>query len=142
MAEAAQHPFEGYTLYVTFHEKLGRRMAQLVKTATDRTTMSYARYLMSVKLGYIIPEEFHVDHRNDDKTDDDINNLQLLTKRENDLKEQYRYLTQEQVHYGYVCANCETNFILTERQVKMRLKQTRSGLAFCSRNCARAYPRN
>lgn len=38
---------------------------------------------MCVKLGYIIPSDLQVDHIDDDKTNDNVSNLQLLTQAEN-----------------------------------------------------------
>ncbi len=115
-----------------------RRNVCLFNSNEDRTTISYARYLMCIKLGYILSDEYEVDHRDDDKTNDDINNLQILTSEQNRLKQQYNYIMNEQVTYGYHCAYCETPFLLTERQVKMRLKAN-GDLAFCSRSCAGKY---
>lgn len=60
-----------------------RRNVCLVNSEQDRTTISYARYLMCVKLGYILSSEYEVDHIDDDKTNDSIGNLQVLTKKEN-----------------------------------------------------------
>ena len=119
----------------------GRKMISLVGSQS-KTTISYSRYLMSVKLGYLVPDDLEVDHKDDDKTNDDINNLQLLTKQDNILKENYRYVMTEQECFGYHCAYCETAFILTKRQVNMRMKQSKSGLAFCSTECARVLQEN
>lgn len=115
-----------------------RRNVVLYNSQSDRTTISYARYLMGVKLGYEVPDHLEVDHKDNDKTNDDINNLQLLTQEDNLLKEQYRYIMFEQVSYGYYCAYCTNSFILTERVVKMRQKAGVE-LAFCSRSCSSKY---
>lgn len=112
-----------------------RRNVCLVNNDTDRTTISYARYLMGVKLGYLVPDHLEVDHKDDDKTNDDINNLQILTKKENLLKQTWNYIDNHQVCYGCECINCGIRFILTERQVKMRLATNGEEL-FCSRSCA------
>lgn len=116
----------------------GRRIVDLYLNDTTRTTISYARYLMGVKLGYEVPDHLEVDHIDDDKTNDDINNLQLLTQEENKLKEQYRYIMFEQVRYGFYCAYCTNSFILTEAEVKARLAQGRV-YAFCSRSCSAKF---
>jgi hypothetical protein len=42
----------------------------LYNTREDSTTVSYSRYLYSVYLGYEVPNHLQVDHINDDKTDD------------------------------------------------------------------------
>ena len=113
-----------------------RRNVCLVNDKFDRTTISYARYLMCVKIGYILSDEYEVDHINDDKTDDRIVNLQILTKAQNREKENLRYLTYEQVSHGYHCAYCKLPFIITERLKNMRIKQSTTGLAFCSKECS------
>ena len=66
---------------------LDRKFVILYNSATDRSTIPYARYLMCVKLGRELKPEEHVDHINNDKTDDRISNLQILTQTENNQKE-------------------------------------------------------
>lgn len=122
--------------YLQIHPS-GRKYVVLFNSDLDRTIISYARYLMGVKLGYFVPDDLEVDHKDDDKTNDDINNLQLLTGEENRLKQQYRYV-MNQTNYGFHCACCETPFILTEREVKNRLYKGVE-YAFCGRSCAANY---
>ncbi len=134
-----QEPFK--TRWVNGYLRIsneGRRIVDLVKSSTDRTTISYARYLMSVKLGYLVPDEFEVDHIDDDFTNDDINNLQLLTPEQNKLKQNYLYITQRQVTYGFCCAYCQARFILTQNELNCRLKQGRT-YAFCSKPCSSTF---
>lgn len=76
--------------YLRYSNKDRRGRVDLYNTNSDRTTISYARYLKSVELGYVVPEGYEVDHKDNDKTNDDINNLQILTEEDNRLKEQYR----------------------------------------------------
>lgn len=115
-----------------------RRIVDLFNTNSDRTTISYARYLMCVKLGYVLSNEFEVDHINDDKTDDRIENLQVLTCEQNKIKQLYKYIEHEQITYGFCCAYCRVRFILTENELKCRLKQGRV-YAFCSRSCSSSF---
>lgn len=116
----------------------GRRYVVLFNSNEDRTIISYARYLMSVHIGNFIPDGFEVDHKDDDETNDDINNLQILTSLQNQLKRQMRYAEEIQEWYGFHCANCEIPFIITKREVDKRLS---SGveMAFCGRSCAASY---
>ena len=44
------------------------------------------RYLLAVKLGRYLTDEEQVDHIDDDKTNDNIDNLQILTVKENAVK--------------------------------------------------------
>lgn len=116
----------------------GRRYVVLFNSDDDRTIISYARYLMSVKLGYVVPSHLEVDHRDDDCTNDDINNLQILTKAQNQAKRILRFWEREEV-WGFSCAYCSTYFLLTERVVKMRIAAGVEN-AYCSRSCASSYP--
>lgn len=107
MAEQAEYPFIGYTLYKVFHSKEGRTMAQLVKSADDRTTMAYSRYLMSVKLKRKLSKEEEVDHIDDDKSNDEIGNLQILSKHDN-IAKWAKTLTTEFVKF--ICPICGISF--------------------------------
>lgn len=122
--------------YLSIHPNQ-RKYVSLYNSELDKTIISYARYLMSVHLGYIVPSEYEVDHKNDDPTDDRVENFQLLTQEQNLIKQQYKFM-MEQIHYGYHCAWCETPFLLTEREVNNRMAQGVE-LAFCCRSCAASY---
>jgi hypothetical protein len=114
-----------------------RRNIILFNNDVDRTTISYARYLMGIKLGYFVPDHLEVDHKDDDKTNDDISNLKLLTGEQNRLKEQYRQ-AMERTFYGFHCAYCNTPFVLSGRDLNMRIAKG-TELAFCTRICAGKY---
>ena len=88
---------------------------------------------MCIHLGYILSDEYEVDHKDDDKTNDDFDNLQILTKEQNRLKEQYRYVMYEQVHYGYTCPVCGVNFLLDKRQAYKYIQSNKQPT--CSRRC-------
>ena len=115
-----------------------RRIVDLYNSDTDRTSISYARYLMCVKIGYILSNDLDVDHIDNDKTNDNIGNLQILTKLQNKIKETNRYLEEEQLSYGYICACCQAPFILAERLVKGRLAQN-VVYAFCGKSCSARF---
>ena len=70
--------------------KDGRKMVDLFNSSEDRTTISYARYLMCVNLGYILSKDYEVDHIDRDKNNDDISNLQVLSVEEHRRKTQKR----------------------------------------------------
>lgn len=116
----------------------GRNYICLFNNDKERTIISYARYLISVELGYELSLEYDVDHINNDKTDDRIENLQILTKSQNQYKEINRYIDEEQIFYGFCCANCNVRFILTKREIDKRISQNVI-YAFCSRRCAAMF---
>lgn len=92
MATPAQHPFTGYNLYIVHHAKMQRKMACLVQPGKKsenphRTTISYARYVMAVHIGRRLEKHEEVDHIDNDRTNDDIANLQILSRVENRAKQ-------------------------------------------------------
>ena len=80
-----QYPYTEYRRYCIFHKGLGRWMMIFSKPG-HKFTMSAARYKMSMHVGRdLLPTE-HVDHIDNDKSNDDIKNLQILTAEENNAK--------------------------------------------------------
>ena len=61
----------------------GRKTLVLYNSPSDRSSTQYARYLLAVSLGRYLTETEEVDHIDDDKTNDDISNLQVLCKKAN-----------------------------------------------------------
>lgn len=79
--------------------KENRKMVCLVNDRKTRKTISYARYIMSVKLGRELSKEEQVDHIDNDKTNDSIDNLQILTAEDNLAK--YHALLMDAEHGTY-----------------------------------------
>lgn len=100
-------------------------MACLVKPGgKERTTLSYARYLMSIRLRrFLLPTE-HVDHKNDDKLDDRIDNYQILTPAQNRMKS-----ARKKTYLAKVCPVCGKGFLLEKRQ------DHKTAEPCCSRRC-------
>ena len=136
MTNMAAPPFSNYRLYgPTFHKEENRRYVFLVEPVTQkRTTLSYARYLMSVHLGRLLDEDEHVDHVDNDRLNDVIENLQVLTPEEN--------LKKQAAHKGIKtavlkCPHCCKEF-------EKRLNQTHLGgkpgtSTACSRCCSGSF---
>ena len=98
----------------------GRRNIILFNSRSERTTVSYARYLMSVSLGYFVPPEYEVDHIDDDKTNDILSNLQLLSSTENKKKQ------ASKTRPSVCCVICGVVVVLKRKQ---------KGQKTCSRVC-------
>lgn len=56
----------------------GRRTVILYNSKESRSSTQYARYLCAVKLGRYLSESETVDHIDGDKTNDSIENLQVI----------------------------------------------------------------
>ena len=99
--------------------KDGRKRVDLFNSNSDRTTISYARYVMCVNLGYVLSKDYEVDHIDRDKNNDDISNLQVLSVEEHRRKNS-KEMTTGRTCTELVCNNCGKLFKRESRAVKYR----------------------
>lgn len=102
--------------------KENRKHVILYNSPNDRSTVSYARYLMACSIGNYIDVGFEVDHIDNDKTNDVVSNLQILTKKENLDK------SNPKLYNVYVCPICGVEFT-------PKRKQWNRPNPCCSRRC-------
>lgn len=108
----------------------GRNTVVLYKTVTkERTSISYAKYLMSIHLKRWLTKDEHVDHINNNKMDDRIDNYQILTLAENNQK-QASLLGCQVVEYK--CAACDNKFVVKRKYSHF---VTGNKSMTCSRSC-------
>lgn len=113
----------------------GRRYVQVYWSDGSRGTMLYSRYLMEEHLGRALDRNTEtVDHKNGDKTDDRLENLQLLTRSANAAKDVKAAETVSRE-----CPWCGVLFQALARRI--RANQIRQGKAgpFCSGSCSVRY---
>jgi hypothetical protein len=122
--------YAGYRIYGPYGAH--RKIVVLVSPG-HRTTMSYARYLMSVHIGRELVRDEEVDHIDDDCTNDAIENLQILSSRQNRQKQAK---AQAVKMVSLACCNCQVEFLREPRNVR-RKSATRNPC--CSRSCAAKY---
>ena len=119
-------------VYGPYLRRDGRKHVVIVHDDGRKQTKSYPRLLMEQHLGReLLPEET-VDHINNDKTDDRIENLQILSLAENARKQMA--LCPRKMH-TFTCPNCGVNGTTFLNYVKRNKKQGKAG-PFCSRSCA------
>ena len=90
--QPAPKPFEEYYAYPPiFHKRENRYMVVLIpkdpSSGLKRTSTSHARYKMAIRLGRQLRRSEHVDHIDGDPSNDEDNNLQILTPAQNNQKE-------------------------------------------------------
>jgi len=90
--------------------------------------MNYSRYLMCVKEGRILKEEEQVHHIDEDKTNDDIDNLKILSAYEHG---KIHHLQKEFIEL--ICINCNKKFMRDLSEHKTSVK--RNAKTFCSHSC-------
>lgn len=111
--------------------KDGRKRIDLVSWP-ERTTISYARYLLSVKYGRFLDNNEEADHKDGDRTNDQLDNLQLLSTEDHrtKTKQESKGLTLSQ----YSCCLCGVIF-------ERRPGHVNGKNVFCSRSCNARYNR-
>jgi hypothetical protein len=125
--------YEGYKVYGPYGKR--RKMVALV-SPEHRTTMGYARYLMSLQFGRELTADEEVDHIDDDCTNDDISNLQVLTSAQN--KEKQDRLRHAKSLVTLICPECGDEFTRTRRNTNLRSKGSPNP-SCCSHSCAAKY---
>lgn len=85
-----------------------RKTVILYNSKTDRSTTQYARYLMAVKIGRYLTKDETVDHIDEDKTNDTIDNLQIISLKDNITKHINRHKAniQHGTYAGYRTLGC------------------------------------
>ncbi|MCA9750206.1 MAG: HNH endonuclease, partial [Romboutsia sp.] len=109
-----------------------RRVVLLVNFNNEKTSTSYARYLLSCELGRFLNKDEHVDHINGDKLDDRVENLQILSQKENNLK-RIKELNLETKDIELICPVC--NKMFTKKRKNVITKLNRGKTPTCSRQC-------
>lgn len=127
-----EHPFNSYFDRAYLVKSQGRNTVCLYNSKTQvRKSISYARYLMSVKLGRFLNADEHVDHINNLKNDDRIDNLQILSQKENNKKYCENFIRKMWVKYK--CPVC--NSIFNRERCKSHLVIKTKKSMTCSRKC-------
>jgi hypothetical protein len=104
-----------------------RRVVLLVKKDNSKTSISYARYLVSCKEKRYLSKEEHVDHIDNNKLNDNISNLQILSQKENNRK------NREKIFISLICPICGKTFSKERRQLSHKIKMGK--VPTCSRIC-------
>ena len=130
-------PFQDYVCYKVFHRKQQRWYVQLVHQSGKRTTITYAKFLMSISVGRILQRHEEVDHKDENKLNDVVSNLQILTKNEN-IEKHVKTLTHRRALVELECPCCGKNFVREKRQTHLSKGGKRT---FCSKKCLYEFQR-
>ena len=114
--------------YLRQSKKDNRRRVDLVNSSKDRTTISYAKYLICIKRGELLPEGYEVDHIDADCCNDALDNLQVLPTKDHTEKTKKEATTGRTI-VKIVCPNCYKTFEREKRNVKPNTTPK------CSRKC-------
>lgn len=115
-------------------ESDGRKYVSLYNAPGDQRSISYARYLYSVQLGFEVPDGIEIDHRDGDKTNDDVDNLRPMTF-EMHRDKTYLLESKKEVIVDLLCPGCQLPFTRTARYVRDKKSQGQTDF-HCSRRCS------
>ena len=118
----AEFPFIGYRAYLRISNSnksnsKGRRIIGLYSRNKNpkRLTMSYARYLLCLKEKRILSRNEQADHKDGNKTNDNLNNLQILTPTENNKKRVTEHGISRMM-VKLICPTCDNVFTIEKNQ--------------------------
>lgn len=116
---------------------MGRWQVCMVKKddRKARRTILYSKYLMSLKVGRILSSQEEVDHIDGDKTNDSIDNLQIVTRQENEKK------FRDGMPCTKVTLECpKCGIIFKRRKGQTHLVPSKKATrTFCSRSCSSKF---
>ncbi len=133
-----KYPFTGYVFYKQFLPN-GRCYYYLYnKNLGRRRLISRARYRMSVALGRRLKKWEHVDHKDEDKTNDALKNLQILTQAQNNMKS-VKARGKQKKFIRLSCIVCGIEF---DRELRNHLSNSKAGnLPCCGKQCGGKIPK-
>lgn len=129
-------PWLGCVGYKTWNYQQERWYMHIVYPNKKRTNVSYARFLMSTHLKRFLTNEEHVDHIDGNKTNDAIENLQILSCVENNRKKVIER-NESSIPIKLTCPVCNKEFQRSPRNVNHKVANGK--VPSCSRQCGAIF---
>lgn len=127
---------EPKTVHGPYVNSRNREFVVLVYPDGSKKTKTYARYIMEKHLNRELdPDKETVDHKDYDRKNNDISNLELIPRKEHSKLD-----TRRVKPVKCVCKNCGKKFERSPRVIRDQSTKGKSG-PFCSRKCAAIYGR-
>jgi hypothetical protein len=102
----------------------------------SRKTVSYPKFLLEQKIGRVLLPHETCDHIDGDLTNNNLENLQVLSRSENSTKAMALKKAEQIL---FVCPECGISFYKNMWEVRAnQLKKKQAG-PFCSKSCAGRY---
>lgn len=97
----------------------------------------YSRYLMCLKVGRILTEDEHVDHIDEDKNNDTMENLQILSKEEHIVKTNNS--VKGKLIYSFYCIRCNKKVFKPENHLGLFGIFNGEKFYTCSEECCEMF---
>lgn len=126
--------YEDYIIKGPYKRPDGRMYIQVI--SPKKTTISYPKYLMEMKLGRYLEKDETVHHKDEDFTNNDYSNLEIL-RRDKHASIHKKYISE-----SFICPTCGNIFILEGIKLRKFYNNKRNkniNGPFCNRICAGKY---
>lgn len=125
--ENPEYPFDNFVCYKNLDKRQGRWMVHYIDNNNKkRSTIQYAKYLMSIKVGRILSRDEEVDHIDGNKLNDSLDNIEIVSREEN----RKRYAKRNKpAMVDLICDHCGSSFSRRKNQTYNKKK------FFCCREC-------
>jgi hypothetical protein len=120
-------------VYGPYFRKDGRQHV-IISVDGKKKTVSYPRYLIQQVIGRELTDLETVDHIDGDFTNNDLNNLQILTRSANASKA-FDDHDKRKKYIELQCTFCQKLFMRTMNCHRRALKKNKNVGFFCSRSC-------
>lgn len=124
--------FEGVVVGKPYLGKDGRLRTVLLYPDGTKRFKSYPKHLLEVKIGRELTADETCDHKDDDFTNDNPDNLQVLTRAQNAAK---AMLLRPPELYHFTCPVCKQPAVKHMSEVRHNWKLGKAG-PVCSKECA------
>lgn len=127
-------PFTEYTSSGPYKDKLdGRQRIHLNKSGKPALTMLYARYLYSVSIGSMLPDDLSVDHIDGNKFNDTVENLQSMPIGDN-IRKHIKNNRGQKAESLLPCKEIWENWSGAECVKKIKIIEIRKNCKECERS--------
>lgn len=145
---SALHP--GYRIYGPYISADGRKRltfrqiddeGRVRKVGSRSFSMAWSRAKMTAKLNRLLLKSEEVDHKNEDYTNDEFSNLQVLTVEDHLRKSGAENTRRQSARTHEVCPCCEQKFLC--RGDLKRAAEAKGRKPCCGRKCSsKMYAKN
>lgn len=118
----------------------------LIKPSSDYPGKRYRdrycyehHYIWWKHKGQLVPDGYNIHHKNEIKTDNRIENLELL--HGNDHRKEHAVERSEKSKILLVCPNCNNKFKHRGNEYRAKLKKGKNKNFYCNRKCYLEYIR-
>lgn len=137
------NPYSDCNVTPTWENERGRKFVTIQYPDGTKETKSFARYTIEKRRGERLPDNMDVHHKDGDPTNDDPENLQVLTSADH-AKLHAETINDRQSFDCPWCGDCFTlegeKLSKAMRNLRYRKKKDRVASGpFCSKSCAGKY---